>query len=70
MIDVISTKSDDGVLTLSLNRPAKMNALTRDMYGALASGLNEAAGDFSVSAVIISSVGVHFTAGNDIKVFM
>ena len=70
MIDVISTKSPDGVLTLSLNRPAKMNALTREMYGALASGLNEAAGDFSIRAVIITSEGDHFTAGNDIKDFM
>ena len=70
MIDVISTKSADGVLTLSLNRPAKMNALTREMYGALANGLNEAAGDFSIRAVIITSEGDHFTAGNDIKDFM
>lgn len=70
MSDVISKKSDEGVLTLTLNRPTKMNALTRQMYGALASGLNEAAGDFSVRAVIISSEGDHFTAGNDIKDFM
>lgn len=70
MNDVISSKSDDGVLTLSFNRPAKMNALTRQMYGALAEGLNEAAGDFAVRAVIIASEGDHFTAGNDIKDFM
>jgi enoyl-CoA hydratase/carnithine racemase len=70
MSDVISIKSDEGVLTLTLNRPTKMNALTREMYGALANGLNEAAGDFSVRAVIISSEGDHFTAGNDIKDFM
>lgn len=70
MSDVISNKSEDGVLTLSFNRPAKMNALTREMYGALASGLNEAAGDFSIRAVIITSEGDHFTAGNDIKDFM
>lgn len=70
MSDVISRKSSDGVLTLSLNRPAKMNALTREMYGALASGLNESAGDFGIRAVIITSEGEHFTAGNDIKDFM
>ena len=70
MSDVISSKSAEGVLTLSFNRPAKMNAITREMYGALANGLNEAAGDFSVRAVIITSEGDHFTAGNDIKDFM
>ena len=70
MSDVISTKSADGVLALSLNRPAKMNAITREMYGALANGLNEAAGDFSIRAVILTSEGDHFTAGNDINDFM
>jgi len=70
MDELISTRSSDGVLTLSFNRPAKMNALTRGMYGALASALNEAAGDFGIRAVILTSEGEHFTAGNDIKDFM
>ena len=66
----ILRSQDAGVLTLTFNRPKKMNALTRDMYGQLAAGLNEAAGDFSVRAVIITSEGDHFTAGNDIVDFM
>ena len=66
----ILRSQDAGVLTLTFNRPKKMNALTRDMYGRLAAGLNEAAGDFSVRAVIITSEGDHFTAGNDIVDFM
>lgn len=55
---------------ISFNRPEKMNAITRDMYAGLASALNEAAGDFAVRAVVITSEGDHFTAGNDIKDFM
>lgn len=47
-----------------------MNALTREMYAGLANGLNEAAGDFAVRAVILTSEGEHFTAGNDISDFM
>ena len=66
----ITTSRIDGALTLSLDRPEKMNALTRDMYADLARALNEAAGDFGVRAVILSSAGDHFTAGNDIKDFM
>jgi enoyl-CoA hydratase/carnithine racemase len=58
------------ILTLSFDRSEKMNALTRDMYGDLAAALNEAAGDFGVRAVILTSTGAHFTAGNDIKDFM
>ena len=66
----ISTTRVDGVLTISLDRPEKMNALTRDMYADLARALNEAACDFGVRAVILTSAGDHFTAGNDIKDFM
>ena len=66
----INAMMDGQVLTLSLNRPDKMNALTRSMYAGLAKGLNDAAGDFGVRAVIISSEGDHFTAGNDINDFM
>jgi enoyl-CoA hydratase/carnithine racemase len=47
-----------------------MNALTRDMYAGLASALNDAAGDFSVRCVLITSEGDHFTSGNDIQDFM
>ena len=63
-------KSSTGSVTLSFDRPEKMNALTRDMYGDLAAALNGAAGDFAVRAVILTSTGAHFTAGNDIKDFM
>ena len=57
-------------MVLSFNRPEKMNALTRSMYAGLAKGLNEAAGDFGIRAVIITSESQHFTAGNDISDFM
>ena len=69
MSNITVTRSD-AVLTLSLDRPEKMNALTRDMYADLARSLNEAAGDFAVRAVILTSEGDHFTAGNDIKDFL
>jgi len=40
------------------------------MYSGLASGLNNAAGDFGIRAVILTSESQHFTAGNDISDFM
>ena len=69
MSEILATHSGS-ILTLSFNRPAKMNALTRSMYAGLAKGLNDAAGDFSIRAVILTSEGDHFTAGNDIGDFM
>jgi enoyl-CoA hydratase/carnithine racemase len=66
----ITTETSGLVQIIRFNRPAKMNALTRDMYGELARLLNEAAGDFGIRAVVLSSEGDHFTAGNDILDFM
>ena len=66
----ILISQDKEVLTLSFNRPEKMNALTRSMYEGLAKGLNDAAGDFGIRAVVLTSEGDHFTAGNDIMDFM
>lgn len=66
----ILTTQDGGVLTLSFNRPEKMNALTRSMYAGLSKALNDAAGDFGVRAVVLTAQGDHFTAGNDIMDFM
>ena len=54
---------------LKLNRPEKKNALTQEMYQSLANKINEAAGDFAIRAVVISSAGDAFTAGNDINDF-
>lgn len=55
---------------IRFNRPEKMNAITRSMYAELTAALNDAAGDFGARAVVITSEGDHFTAGNDIKDFM
>ncbi len=73
MVDPISTvnKTLDGqILTLSLNRPEKQNAITRDMYSYLAAQLKEAAGDFGIRCVVITHEGPHFTAGNDLYDFL
>jgi len=69
MSEILITQEKE-VLTLTFNRPEKMNALTRSMYAGLSKGLNDAAGDFGVRAVVLNATGDHFTAGNDIKDFM
>ncbi len=61
---------DAQVLTLTLNRVAKQNAITRDMYQSLADALKEANGDFGIRVVVITHEGPHFTAGNDIFDFL
>ena len=66
----ITTSQHGQTLVIRLNRPEKMNALTRGMYGELAQHLNQSAEDPAIRCVVITSEGAHFTAGNDITDFM
>ncbi len=66
----ILTVLEDQVLSISFNRPEKMNAITRDMYAQLAQALNSADQDFGIRAVILTSEGGSFTSGNDISDFL
>ncbi len=65
----ISVEQIGAVLVLKLDRAEKKNALTQEMYQTLATKINEAAGDFGVRCIVISSEGDSFTAGNDINDF-
>jgi enoyl-CoA hydratase/carnithine racemase len=58
------------VLELTLNRPAKKNALTNAMYRALNVALHEAERDPAIGAVLIAGAGGVFSAGNDIGDFV
>lgn len=66
----ITTSRQGQTLVLRFNRPEKMNAITRGMYGELAQQLNDAAENPEIRCVVITSEGDHFTAGNDIRDFM
>lgn len=57
------------IMTLSLNRPDKKNALTNAMYGVLADGVERAHADAAIRCIIIRSEGDNFTAGNDLSDF-
>jgi 2-(1,2-epoxy-1,2-dihydrophenyl)acetyl-CoA isomerase len=57
----------DGVLTLTLNRPAARNALSRAMLDALARLLAEAEADPAIGAIVITGAGGAFCAGGDVK---
>lgn len=57
------------VMELRLNRPDKKNAITVEMYAALADALERAAQDPSVLVVTIAGSEGVFTSGNDLKDF-
>jgi enoyl-CoA hydratase/carnithine racemase len=60
----------DGVMTLSIARPERRNALTVAMYAALAAALVDADANPKVRAVVLTGAGGIFTAGNDLEDFM
>jgi enoyl-CoA hydratase/carnithine racemase len=67
--DHIKIKHDAGILSLTMARPDKKNALTNAMYGALADAIEAAETDDSVRVVLIRGEGDMFTAGNDVGEF-
>jgi len=69
MTDHVLSELSGGVLTLTINRPEKKNALTRAMYQALADGIDGAANNKDVRCVLIQANGDIFTAGNDLGDF-
>jgi enoyl-CoA hydratase/carnithine racemase len=69
MTDHVRSDISNGVLTLTLNRPEKKNALTRAMYQALGDGIDGAAHNADIRCVLIQAEGDVFTAGNDLSDF-
>ena len=58
---------DQGVLTLTMNRPAARNAMTRPMVAALAEQLGKAELDPEVRCIVLTGAGKGFCAGGDVK---
>jgi len=69
MTDHVRSEISNGVLTLTLNRPDKKNALTRDMYQALGDAIDGAGQSDEIRCVLIQAEGDMFTAGNDLGDF-
>ena len=64
--DPLYVTHDGPVATLWLNRPAKRNAVTFDMWRTMADTCAQLAGDPSVRVLVVRGVGDHFCAGADI----
>ncbi|ART47769.1 enoyl-CoA hydratase [Acidovorax carolinensis] len=56
-----------GVVTLTLNDPARFNALGSEMLAALQQALDDAGRDESVRVVVLAAAGKAFCAGHNLK---
>ena len=64
---VLRHDREDGLTTLTLNRPGQFNSLSKDMLSALQEQLDSIAASDSVRVVVIAGAGKAFCAGHDLK---
>ena len=66
MYEHIDVVEDNGIVTITLNRPEKLNAFIGRMRSDLALALEQAATDAAVRVVVVTGAGRAFCAGGDI----
>ncbi len=64
---ILLREDRDGVVTLTLNRPAQFNALSEAMLAALQAAFDDLADDEHVRCVVLGGAGRAFCAGHDLK---
>jgi 2-(1,2-epoxy-1,2-dihydrophenyl)acetyl-CoA isomerase len=57
----------DGVATLTLNRPDRLNSFTVAMHGEVRAAIDEATGDPAVRCLVLTGAGRGFCAGQDLS---
>jgi len=68
--EFILSAAQDGVFTVTLDRPGKLNALLPDMHGALAEAFDRFAADDALKVCVVKSAGGRaFCAGSDLTAF-
>jgi enoyl-CoA hydratase/carnithine racemase len=65
--DILLCEDRNGVVTLTLNRPAQFNALSEEMLTALQGALDDLKKDGAVRCVVLAAAGRAFCAGHDLK---
>ena len=64
---VLLIEKENHIATLTLNRPASMNALSTELRLALADAFDDLTNDPSIHVAILTGAGRAFCAGLDLK---
>jgi enoyl-CoA hydratase/carnithine racemase len=67
--ELVLTERRDGVLTITINRPAQRNAVSREVAIQLASALDLLDSDPTLSVGVLTGAGGTFSAGMDLQAF-
>lgn len=67
LADLVQRSNDDGIVTLTLNRPKQFNALSEALLEALQTRLDELAGDTDARVIVLAGAGKAFCPGHDLK---
>src|SRR5438445_6254901 len=65
--EIVLQQFDSGLLTITMNRPDRRNALNPDMTRGLVDAARRAAEDHEVRAVLLKGAGGTFCVGGDVK---
>jgi enoyl-CoA hydratase/carnithine racemase len=66
MAEAVTYSVSDGVATITLNRPDRLNALNDEMYAGILAAFDQTDADDGVRAVIVTGAGRAFCAGADL----
>ncbi len=64
---MLQHEQQDGIVTLTLNRPDKGNALSAELVEALIDGVSRTYADAAVHTLVIAAAGKHFCTGFDLS---
>lgn len=67
MTEIIDVEKQDGIATVTLQRPEARNALSRALRTAIATTFRNLAEDDEVGAIVLTGAGKAFSAGIDLK---
>src|SRR5258707_9759122 len=70
MVDPVQVEQDDGVLTITINRPEARNAINLAVAHGVAAALDELESRAELSVGIITGAGGTFSSGMDLKAFV
>lgn len=66
-LETVKLTKEQGIATITLNRPSRLNALNRSLARDINLALTDIKGDSSVRVVVVTGAGRGFCAGGDFK---